>query len=154
MQNRNARGSERYAVTERPKTVEWASQNMLVLGLIVIVGLALHLANFWSKMQLPELVHNMGGHVDTMVLAYAANGVYYIEQTFSNPVLVVLYLVWLFALWFHLTHGFWSAMQTLGWNNKVWLNRWKLISNIYATIVVLCFALVVVVFFVKSLCAA
>ena len=50
MQNRNARGSERYAVTERPKTVEWASQNMLVLGLIVIVGLALHLANFWSKM--------------------------------------------------------------------------------------------------------
>jgi succinate dehydrogenase / fumarate reductase cytochrome b subunit len=63
----------------------------------------------------------------------------------------VLYLIWLGALWFHLTHGFWSSMQSLGWNNKVWINRWKCISNIYSTIVVVCFALVVVVFFIKSL---
>ena len=154
MQNRKARGSERYAVTEKPKTVEWASQNMLVLGIIVIVGLGLHLVNFWAKMQLPELMHNMGMHADTLTLAYAANGVYHIQNTFSNPVFVVLYLVWLGALWFHLTHGFWSSMQSLGWNNKVWINRWKCISNIYSTIVVLCFALVVVVFFAKSLCGA
>ncbi len=151
MQNRKARGSERYAVTDKPKTVEWASQNMLVLGLIVIVGLGLHLFNFWAKMQLPELMHNMGMHADTLTLAYAANGAYHIQQTFSCPVYVVLYLVWLFALWFHLTHGFWSSMQSLGWNNKVWIDRWKCISNIYSTIVVLGFALVVVVFFVKTL---
>ena len=81
----------------------------------------------------------------------AADGVYHIMNTFSNPVYVVLYLVWLGALWFHLTHGFWSSMQSLGWNNKIWINRWKCISNIYSTIVVVCFALVVVVFFVKSL---
>ncbi len=72
MQNRKARGSERYAVVDKPKTVEWASQNMLVLGLIVIVGLGLHLFNFWAKMQLPELMHNMGMHADTLTLAYAA----------------------------------------------------------------------------------
>ena len=117
----------------------------------VIVGLGLHLFNFWAKMQLPELMHNMGMHADTLTLAYAANGAYHIQQTFSSPVYVVLYLVWLFALWFHLTHGFWSSMQSLGWNNKVWINRWKCISNIYSTIVVLGFALVVVVFFVKTL---
>ena len=35
--------------------------------------------------------------------------------------------------------------------NKVWINRWKCISNIYSTILVLGFALVVVVFFVKTL---
>ena len=80
MQNRKARGSERYAVTEKPKTVEWASQNMLVLGIIVIVGLGLHLVNFWAKMQLPELMHNMGMHADTLTLAYAANGVYHITK--------------------------------------------------------------------------
>ena len=60
MQNRKARGNERYAVVDKPKTVEWASQNMLVLGIVVIVGLGLHLVNFWAKMQLPELMHNMG----------------------------------------------------------------------------------------------
>ena len=154
LQNRKARGNDRYAINARPKGVEWASQNMLVLGIIVIVGLGLHLVNFWAKMQLPELMHNMGMHADTLTLAYAANGVYHIQNTFSNPVFVVLYLVWLGALWFHLTHGFWSSMQSLGWNNKVWINRWKCISNIYSTIVVLCFALVVVVFFAKSLCGA
>ena len=79
------------------------------------------------------------------------DGVYHIQNTFGNPVFVVLYLIWLGALWFHLTHGFWSSMQTLGWNNKIWINRWKCISNIYSTIVVVCFALVVVVFFIKSL---
>mgnify|MGYP000573882856 CR=1 FL=1 len=146
-----ARGNERYAVVDKPKTVEWASQNMLVLGIVVIVGLGLHLVNFWAKMQLPELMHNMGAHADMLTLAYAANGVYHIQNTFSNPVFVVLYLIWLGALWFHLTHGFWSSMQSLGWNNKVWINRWKCISNIYSTIVVVCFALVVVVFFIKSL---
>ncbi|EJX08286.1 succinate dehydrogenase cytochrome B subunit, b558 family [gut metagenome] len=151
MQNRKARGSERYAVTDKPKNVEWASQNMLVLGIIVIVGLGLHLFNFWSKMQLPELMHNMGMHADTAVLVYAANGAHYIRETFACPVYVALYLVWLVALWFHLTHGFWSSMQSLGWNNKVWIDRWKSISNIYSTIVVLGFALVVVVFFVQSL---
>ena len=129
MQNRRARGSEHYAVTERRKEVEWASQNMLVLGLIVILGLILHLVNFWSKMQLPELMHQMGMHADTLTLAYAADGVHHIANTFANPVF----------------------MQTLGWNNKVWINRWQCISNIYATIVVLCFALVVVVFYIKSL---
>lgn len=151
MQNRTARGSERYAVAEKPKNVEWASQNMLVLGLIVFLGLGLHLFNFWAKMQLPELMHSMGMYSNLAALDYAADGVHHITNTFSNPVYVVLYLVWLGALWFHLTHGFWSSMQTLGWNNKVWIERWKSISNIYTTIVVLCFALVVVVFFVKSL---
>ena len=149
IQNRKARGTERYAVVEKPQTVEWASQNMLVLGIIVLAGLGLHLANFWAEMQLPELMSKMGNlGVDT---TYASNGVYHIKETFSNPVLVVLYLIWLGALWFHLTHGFWSAMQTVGWNNKIWINRWKTISNIYSTIIVVCFALVVVAFFLKSL---
>ena len=56
MQNRAARGSERYAVNVKPKTVAWASQNMLVLGIIVIAGLALHFANFWYKMQFAEII--------------------------------------------------------------------------------------------------
>ena len=151
MQNRKARGNERYAVVEKSKNVEWASQNMLVLGIIIAAGLGLHLVNFWAKMQLPELMHNMGAHSDLLTLSNAANGVYHIEQTFGNPVLVVLYLIWLAALWFHLTHGFWSSMQSLGWNNKVWIDRWKCISNVYSTIIVVGFALVVVVFFIKSI---
>jgi succinate dehydrogenase / fumarate reductase cytochrome b subunit len=149
MQNRRARGNIRYEVTAKPKNVEWSSQNMLVLGIIVIVGLGLHFAQFWAKMQLPELMHKLGAEVD---VTNAANGAFHIQATFSCWINVVLYLVWLAALWFHLTHGFWSALQSLGWNNQTWIKRWKCVSDIYATIIVLGFAAVVIAFFVKSLC--
>ena len=149
-QNRKARGNARYDVVARPKNVEWASQNMLVLGIIIFVGLGLHLAHFWAKMQLPEIVHAMGGHVDAQVLENVANGTYHISKTFSNPAHVILYLVWLAALWFHLTHGFWSSMQSLGWNNRTWINRWETISRWYSTIIVLGFAVVILVFYFQS----
>ena len=144
IQNRKARGNQRYAVSERPKGVSWASQNMLVLGIIVILGLGLHLFNFWANMQLPEVLHKLGMHVEPAVMENVANGSGYIAKTFTCPVYSVLYVVWLAALWFHLTHGFWSAMQTLGWNNKVWFCRWKAIGCVIVTLIILGFLAVVV----------
>ena len=147
LQNRKARGNNRYAVTARPKGVEWASQNMLVLGIIVVLGLGLHGYQFWAKMQLPELAHQFGMCIDKNVLSNAAYGSYHIAQVFTNPIFVVLYLVWFAAIWFHLTHGFWSAIQTIGWTNLVWLKRWKTISNIYTTLVCLGFAFMAIWFY-------
>ncbi len=146
IQNRKARGNNRYDITDKPAKVEWASQNMLVLGIIVLLGLALHFYNFWYNMMFAELIGQpmLGG-------LHAADGYGYIVQTFSQPVFTVIYVIWLVALWFHLTHGFWSAIQTLGWNGKVWFNRWKVIGNIYVTLVILMF-LVVALYF--SFCGA
>ena len=139
MQNRQARGAERYAVTARPAKVEWASQNMLVLGIIVLLGLLLHLFNFWWNMMFAELTGMVVEHDP-------ADGFAYIVDTFSNPLFVVLYVVWLCALWFHLSHGFWSALQTLGWNGKVWFCRWKVIGLVYTTLLMLGFLVVVLAF--------
>ncbi len=150
-QNRKARGVQRYAVTEKPSTVEWASQNMLVLGIIVIVGLALHLLNFWSKMQLQEILGSQA-IVDGKAVS-PTDGAALIQYTFSQWYYVVLYCIWLLALWFHLTHGIWSAIQTLGWSGKVWHRRWQVIGNIYATLLVLGFASVMFLYFGKSLMA-
>ena len=149
-QNRRARGDNRYAVTEKPATVEWASQNMLVLGIIVLLGLGLHFFNFWYNMMFVELTH-----ID--VPFHPADGFSYIQYTFSKPVYVVLYVIWIAALWFHLSHGFWSAMQTVGINGKVWFNRWKTIGNIYVTLLMLGFLIVVLAFAfhcAPSLCCA
>ena len=139
-QNWKARGNNKYAVTDKPEKVEWASQNMLALGIIICLGLCLHLYNFWWNMMATDLGMNAGNGIG------AADGVGQIKAVFANPIYSCLYLVWLCALWFHLTHGIWSAMQTLGVSGKVWFNRWRCIGNIYATIVVLMFAAVVVVF--------
>jgi len=148
-QNRRARGNERYAVTEKPEKVEWASQNMLVLGIIILLGLILHLFNFWYNMMFAELIGMEG-------LAHGpADGFNWIVETFSNPVYVVLYIIWLVAIWFHLSHGFWSAMHTLGWNGKIWFNRWKVIGLVYTTLLMLGFLIVVLAFAFKcapSLC--
>ena len=140
LQNQRARGASKYAVTDKPEKVEWASQNMLVLGIIVCLGLCLHLFNFWYNMMFAELMGLEG------LTCSPTDGFGWIVETFSNPVFVVLYIVWLCALWFHLTHGFWSAMQTLGWSGKLWFCRWRVIGFIYVTLVVLMFLVVVLAF--------
>ena len=141
-QNRTARGSSRYDVTEKPEKVEWASQNMLALGIIICLGLLLHLWNFWYNMMFAEIVGFSAGHLPS-------DGFAFIIDTFSNPVYVVLYVIWLCALWFHLTHGFWSAMQTLGVSGKVWFCRWRVIGFIYTTLLILSFLVVVLAFAFK-----
>lgn len=143
-QNRKARGTDGYAVVDKPSKVEWASQNMLVLGIIVLVGLLLHLYNFWWNMMAQELLP--GGNT-----IFAADGAHWIRETFSQPIYVILYLIWLGALWFHLTHGFWSAIQTMGWNGKTWFCRWKVIGIAYVSLLCLGFAAVVVCYYLCSL---
>ena len=129
LQNRSARGNDRYAVTARPKSVEWASQNMLVLGIIVLCFLVLHLYHFWVKMQLPEI---MGETPDSGYIA--------LKTTFEQAWVLPVYLIGFLAIWFHITHGFWSAFQSLGVNNDKWICRWKCIGWWWATIVMLLFA--------------
>lgn len=147
IQNRRARGNVRYSVTVTEKGVDWASKNMLALGFVIVIGLCLHLYNFWAKMQLVEL---MGEHVNS--LGYSpADGAALIQYTFSQWYYVALYLVWFVALWFHLTHGVWSMFQSVGWANDTWYPRLKCLANIVATLVFLGFAAVVVTFFVSSL---
>ena len=144
LQNKKARGANSYAVTDRPGKVEWASQNMFVLGIIVVLGLLLHLFNFWYNMMFAELVN--GGYPFINEVQSASDGYGMMVYTFSNPIYTVLYLVWFAAIWFHLTHGFWSALQTLGWSGKIWFNRWKVIGTVYVTLLMLIFVVVALKF--------
>ena len=152
-QNRKARGNVRYAMTVKEKGVDWASKNMLVIGFIVLCGLALHLVHFWSKMQLVEI---MGGHENSLGFE-PTNGAALIAYTFKQWYTVLTYIIWLTAIWFHLTHGVWSMFQTAGWANDTWYPRLKCLSNVVSTLICGGFALVVVFFFLKEnglLCCA
>jgi succinate dehydrogenase / fumarate reductase cytochrome b subunit len=150
IQNRKARGQQRYAVTVTEKGVSWASKNMLVLGVIVIGGLLVHMCHFWSKMMLVELMGEHSVVVGGMELA-PTDGATLIAFTFSKWYNVLIYVVWLAALWFHLSHGVWSMIQTVGWANDKWYPRLKCLSTLVATLICGGFALVALVFFVKSL---
>ena len=150
LQSRKARGNDRYAINARPKGVEWASQNMFVLGLIVILFMLLHFSQFWYKMMFAELI----GHHEVALgsaMVSPQDGAAFINYYFQgNAVITVLYLIWYVALWFHLTHGFWSAIQTIGWNNTIWMNRWECISKIVATVICGLFAIITIIFFLNG----
>ena len=139
--NLKARGNQRYAVSNKAQADNWAARNMLVLGIIVLLGIALHLTHFWAKMQLQMFVG--GEETDPVQL---------MEMTFGNGWIVITYIIWFAAVWFHLTHGFWSAFHTVGWNNDIWIKRLKCLGYIVATILFLMFVTVAVVAYCRVNC--
>lgn len=142
VQNRKARGNDQYAVTSRPKQVEWASKNMLVLGIVIVAFLVLHMVQFWSKMQLAEIT----GHHEPD----PQNGIYFINQAFACWITPVAYIIGFVALWFHMTHGFWSMFQSAGWNNDTWLPRLKKAGYWWTSGVVALFLVQAVLFTVRA----
>ena len=146
-QNRKARGENRYATPTTVNTIglmdvaeRWASGNMLVLGIAILLGLLMHLKDFWYNMMFAELFHLEG-------LAHSpADGFGWIVETFSSPLFAALYLAWFCAIWFHIAHGFWSAMHTLGASGKIWQKRMQCIGLVYVTLLMLGFAVVVLAF--------
>lgn len=131
--NLKARGSQRYAVANKAKTDDWAAKNMLVLGVIILLGIVLHLTHFWAKMQLADWKGD-----------FVPAGADIMHVTFKSTLITILYIVWFVFLWLHLNHGFWSAIHTIGWNNDIWMKRWKAIGLVVSTLLVLVFIAVAI----------
>lgn len=129
VENVRARGGvKRYEVASKGAADSWSARNMAVLGVMVLGFLFFHLAHFWAKMQLQDFT---GGE--------AENPYMLLLQTFGNPWILGGYIVWFVAIFLHLTHGFWSMFQTIGWNGGKWFGRLKVISVIVAALIVLLF---------------
>jgi succinate dehydrogenase / fumarate reductase cytochrome b subunit len=136
VQNMKSRGPVGYASGKKTSGVEFASQNMLVLGIVIVSFLAVHIINFYMKMKgfiawEPATVKfpflgNMTEGEDAYTL---------VNETFKILPVVILYAIGSIALAFHLSHGFWSGFQTIGWNNTKWMPRLRCISNIVAILI-------------------
>jgi len=138
--NIKARGGyKRYEVRSKAATDSWSAKNMFVLGILVLLGIALHLTHFWADMQLQEFT---GGE--------AENPYTLLTNTFGNVWLLAIYLIWFVILFFHLTHGFWSMFQTVGWDGQTWFKRVKVIGIIVACLIFLMFATVSVNAFLQA----
>lgn len=148
LQNRRARGADRYAIAGAAPGVEWSSKNMLVLGIVVLAFLVVHLIQFWARMQLAEIIGEE--YVYNGVAVHPANGMAFIDIAFSCWLTPVIYIIGFIALWFHMNHGFWSMMQTVGWNGDIWMPRLKKIACWWTSIVVALFILQAVVFTVRA----
>ena len=152
IQNRKARGNDRYAVNAHYPGVEWSSKNMLVLGIVVLAFLVVHLIQFWAKMQLQELMSHELSVLPQVNGAPAAPefGTLFLQAAFENWWTPVIYIIGFVARWFHRNHGFWSMFQTIGWNGNIWLPRLKAIACWWTSIVVLLFVAQAVLFTVQA----
>lgn len=140
--NYKARGGfNRYEVDSKAKVDSVAAKNMIYLGLIVLGFIAMHLTHFWKDMQLQEFKEIAGASADPK------NPYFLLERTFADWWMVCIYIVWFIALYMHIGHGFWSAMQSMGLNNSIWLNRWKWVGRIIGLLIVLGLTAVAVVSF-------
>lgn len=148
VQNRRARGADRYAVTSRPPQVEWSSKNMLVLGIVILAFLVVHMTQFWAKMQLAEICGYHNEYQGQVVSPVA--GTMFLQIAFEQIWTPIVYIIGFIALWFHMNHGFWSMFQSVGFNNNIWISRLKKIGAWWTSIVVLLFIAQAIVFTVQA----
>ena len=69
---------------------------------------------------------------------------YTAREKFQNLWIVICYLFFFAVVWMHMRHAFPSAFQTLGLNNYKYSNAIEIIGQIYAWVVCLMFAAVVI----------
>ncbi|WP_430812640.1 MULTISPECIES: succinate dehydrogenase cytochrome b subunit [unclassified Carboxylicivirga] len=139
-QNNKARGSAKYASGNKTQDVMWASKNMFVLGLTVSAFLIVHLIDYWVPLQITHAAQKVTIGGVEMHDTYAL-----VNVAFDDLWRVILYVVGSLGLTIHLTHGFWSAFQTLGLSNNIWRKRWTVAGIAFAWIVGLGFVTIAVV---------
>jgi succinate dehydrogenase / fumarate reductase cytochrome b subunit len=106
-----------------------ASRTMILSGLVIVAFVAFHILHYTVRLQHPEWSEETyklaNGHmvrdVHTMMV-----------QGFSHPGVSIFYIVSVFLLASHLSHGIASVFQTFSLNNKKLQCLIKLVGQAYA----------------------
>lgn len=123
-----------YSTSKGSTNSAWSSRNMGVLGTIILIFLVVHLQGFWAKMhwgEMPTVIYEGEVYKDLFLI---------VGEAFKQGWLVALYVLAMFFLGFHLSHGFSSAFQTLGINHKKYSPAIKAIGTAYSVLVPALFA--------------
>jgi len=138
IKNKNAR-NVKYAKNNGAANSSWMSRNMIYSGLAILAFMVLHFIDFW----IPELnVKYIQG--DMSGLLADGEGFRYYEELhhkFEHPLRVGAYVVAFFFLALHLLHGFNSAFQSVGANNK-YTKGLKTFGKLYAILIPLGFVII------------
>ncbi len=137
LENKKARGKEKYQVSGSSENSSLFSRTMFVTGSIVFIFLVLHLATFFWRFNFHDPAGLANDHLYFDIVV----------SFFQIWWYVALYVLAVLLLGFHLNHGFQSAFQTFGWNHKKYFPLIKKIGTIYAIIMAAGFASMPIYFF-------
>lgn len=116
----------KYAVNHTKENSAWASQNMGLIGVAILLFIVVHLANFWARIKL-----GMGEAVGTDELGNV--DVYEVTSSlFHNIYYVLFYSLLMIPLGLHLHHGLKSAFKSLGFYHRNGLKLLAKISLVYS----------------------
>lgn len=131
LRNRQAR-PVRYAVTRQSGNSTWFSRNMGLTGSLILVFLVVHLKTFFVPHR----------------FAHPENSIAYdVAAAFQSNWYAAFYLVAMVLLGAHLNHGFQSAFQTIGWNNKKYMPVLKGAGSLFALLIMVGFGSFPVMFY-------
>ena len=145
MKNKKAT-SVKYAKDNGAANSSWMSRNMIYSGLVILAFIVLHFIDFW----IPELnVKYVQGDM-TGLLEGTQDFRYFeeLQHKFVNPARVAAYVISFVLLGLHLAHGFQSAFQSMGFNNK-YTKTVKSLGTIYSIAIPAGFILVAVFHFLN-----
>ena len=118
IKNRGARDVQ-YAKNNGAANSSWMSRKMIYSGLAILAFIVLHFVDFWIPELNTKFVQgDMSGLIDP---SNAESGLRYFEELqhkFVDPIRVGAYSLAFVFLALHLMHGFNSAFQSMGANNK------------------------------------
>src|SRR5690606_30063221 len=106
--NRDAR-PQRYVYKKSNRQAPWYSRSMTLLGTLILLLLVVHTSNFW----IPNRVHQFQYGEELPLYEMMI-------EKFQFPIEVIIYLLGCFSLFWHLLHGFRSALTTLGLTHTKW----------------------------------
>ena len=104
----------RYRVDKRAGGRTLGSATMPYTGVLLLAFVLFHLANF-----------HFVDKTDTTIYAI-------VSEAFSSPVYVFLYILAMIVAAIHVSHGFWSAFQTLGANHPKYMPVIRTLSLVFA----------------------
>ena len=133
-----------YAVSGSSTNSSAASRNMGILGTIILLFLVGHMYSFWYQMHwgaIPTVTYEGETYKDLYSV---------VQIAFQQTWMVVLYVIAMGFLAFHLSHGFASAFQTLGWNHAKYSPAIRAVGLVYCIVVPILFAAMPVYIYFNS----
>ncbi len=134
---------QKYIVNNTKANSTWTSQNMGLIGVVILLFIVIHLANFWARIKLgigEDVALDSSGHLDVYEVTYSL---------FQNIYYVLLYSVLMIPLGLHLNHGLKSGFKTLGFYHKKWTRIIARISLIYSVLMAIGFGVIPLIVYFK-----
>ncbi|PID73864.1 MAG: succinate dehydrogenase [Desulfobacterales bacterium] len=113
LQNRAAR-PVRYAVNASAGGRTLGSGTMPYTGILMLLFILLHLVNFHFVDKTHTTIYDI------------------VDAAFANPALMMIYVAAMIVVAVHVSHGFWSAFQTLGANHPKYMPLIKTTGLIFS----------------------